>query len=147
MLDDQQRAFRDYVVALAKRSGPRYGVDWRLMAAAAILETGWGQSELAQNANNLFGIKATGSTPGDEVYLLGEERFRKYKSEDDAFRSYGWHMSQSRHYAGARQIARETALASFVENMAPVYCPPDPEYSAKIMRLVKMLDGSKMEGG
>lgn len=139
MLKQQQIEFRDRIIALAKKIGPQYGVDWSLMVAAAILETGWGKSELARRANNLFGIKATDSTSSADIYLLGGERFRKFYSEEEAFRSYGWLMSTSTHYASAREIARQSALAVFVENMAPIYCPPDKEYSAKLMRLISTI--------
>lgn len=145
MINDQQIAFRDRVVALAKKIGPKYGVDWRLMAATAIFESGWGKSGLARRSFNLFGIKATVSTPEDEIYFLHGEPFRKFKSEAAACRSYGWLMSQSSHYERARCMARETALKVFVANMATVYCPPDSEYATKIMRLVDMLDEAEKE--
>jgi len=140
MIDKQQRIFRDRVVTLAKISAPKFGLDWRLMAATAILETGWGKSELAGCAHNLFGIKATGSTSEDDVYLFGGERFQKFASDKDAFFAYGRLMSRSSHYEDARRIARDTALDVFVAYLAPVYCPTDPEYHSKIMSLVEMLN-------
>ena len=88
MLTEQQREFRTRISELAKKIGAQHGVDWRLITAAAILESGWGDSELAQNAKNFFGIKATASTPKSEVYLVRGERFRRYPSEEDSFRSY-----------------------------------------------------------
>lgn len=141
MLQKNQIEFRDRIIALAKKIGPQYGVDWRLMVAAAILETGWGKSELARRANNLFGIKSV--SENDNIYPLGGEKFRYFESESESFRSYGWLMSKSSHYAPAREAARNAprgeALKIFVENMAPVYCPPDKEYSAKLMRLISVI--------
>lgn len=140
MINNQQRAFRDRMTALAKEISPKYGVDWRLMVAAAILESGWGESELARRALNLFGIKATNGFKDDEVYLLHGERFRKFQTERDAFRSYGWHMSQSKHYAPARAQAKQAALRVFIAHMALVYCPPDKEYGMKLLSLIHSLD-------
>ncbi|MCK5643804.1 MAG: glucosaminidase domain-containing protein [Gammaproteobacteria bacterium] len=141
MLNKKQIAFRARATALAKKIAPQYGVDWRLMVAAAILESGWGDSELAQHACNLFGIKATASTPDNDIWRINGERFRRYSSEENAFCSYGWLMRESSHYAEAR----DAALQMFVDVMAPVYCPPDPEYSTKIMRLIKEIDEAGKE--
>ena len=132
MLSEKQENFRDRITALSKKIAPQYGVDWRLMTAAAILETGWGTSELARRAKNLFGIKATGRTPEIETYSINGERYRKYANEEDACHSYGWHMAKSSHYAPAR----DAALIAFVETMSPVYCPPDPKYPEKLMHLI-----------
>lgn len=66
-----------------------------ILAAQAILETGWGQSELARNANNLFGIK--GSYNGQSYTVRTREEdangksfyvnaaFRKYPSYKESF--------------------------------------------------------------
>jgi flagellum-specific peptidoglycan hydrolase FlgJ len=142
MIDEQQKAFRDRMIVLAKKIGPEYSVDWRLMVAAAILETGWGKSELARNALNLFGIKATGS---HDVYLLNNERFRKFKSEHDAFRAYGWLISQSSHYAAARHQAEDAAVRTLIAHMAPIYCPTDDMYGRKLLELVHMIGNLKEE--
>ena len=141
MLTEKQQAFKEHISGLSKNIAPRYGIDWRLMAATAILQTGWGQSELAREAHNFFGIKATGSTPENDVYILradrwdAPKRFRMYGSEVDSCHAYGRLMSKSSHYAPAR----EAALLKFVEVMAPVYCP-EPGYGEKVVRLIKSLD-------
>ena len=140
MINEQQSAFRDRAVALAKKIGPQYGVDWRLMVAAAILESGWGTSELAREALNLFGIKAKDATT-QIWHLYKGEYYRKYEHEEDSFHSYGWHMKNSSLYAEAR----DAALQMFVDVMAPVYCPPDQEYSTKIMGLIKEIDEAGKE--
>ena len=66
-----------------------------VLAAQAVLETGWGESELAKKANNLFGIKGdykgqsyTVRTPeqdksGNTFYI--NAAFRKYPSYTESF--------------------------------------------------------------
>jgi len=155
MLNEKQEAFREHIVNLSKKIAPQYGVDWRLMAATAILETGWGQSTLAREAHNLFGIKATKSTQEEDVFILHPrnrvgaindnprsvqceeepKRFRFFRNEDDSCHAYGRLMSRSSHYAQAR----EAALLKFIEIMAPIYCPDD-DYGEKVLRLVKAFD-------
>jgi hypothetical protein len=54
----EQRAFVEEVGALATRAEERYGVPAAALTAMAILESGYGQTQLAQNANNLLGWKS-----------------------------------------------------------------------------------------
>lgn len=42
----------------------KYGVNATLMASVAANESGWGQSKISQEKNNLFGLNAVDSTPG-----------------------------------------------------------------------------------
>ena len=44
-----------------------YGVNALLMASIAANESGWGSSSIAQNKNNLFGINAVDSSPGESA--------------------------------------------------------------------------------
>jgi len=141
MLDEKQQEFRERAIALSKTIAPQYGVDWRLMAATAILETGWGQSKLAQEAHNLFGIMATESTPLSEVYILRADRwdhpkrFQSFPNDDESCHAYGRLISRSSHYVPAR----DAALKAFIETAAPVYCP-DPGYGESIQLVIKQLE-------
>lgn len=157
-LTTQQRDFRKRAIELAQRIAPQYGLDWRLMAAAAILESGWGGSALAREAHNYFAIRAIASTPESRVHVLqakeGPQRFRKYESMEESFHAYGKLLSQSKYYAGAREacaqvrrslepfqeLQRQTLLQTFIEHMAPVYCPVDPDYASKLTQIADMLD-------
>ena len=72
----------------------------RLMAAQAALESNYGNSELATNHNNLFGMKAGNSWSGDTANMPTSEQspdgsiyktkadFRKYGSADEAISDY-----------------------------------------------------------
>jgi len=147
MLNARQTAFRNHVTELARRIAPEFELDWRIMAATAILESGWGESELARNANNFFGIRAARSTPDDETWTLsspaGPQRFRRYKSDEQAFRAYGKLVGDSELYAKARHAARDTAFQAFVRSLAPTYCPDDPDYALKILQIVELLEPEK----
>ncbi len=142
MLTDEQKAFLARAKALAQDVAPQFGVDWRVMTAAAILESGWGESRLAREAKNFFGITAPTQVDDDDVYVLrtagGGRRFRRYGSDREAFEAYGRLVGGSSYYAEARASARR----AFVRAMAPVYCPTDPDYSLKITQVMEMLDGA-----
>lgn len=65
----------------------QYGVLPSITAAQAILESGWGQSSLASQYHNLFGIK--GSYNGQSVNMNTSEYYGgRYVSTVDGFRAY-----------------------------------------------------------
>lgn len=100
-LTDQQEKFLDVAAVQAEKSAKKYGVYPSVMLAQAIVESNWGQSELAVNANNLFGMKANDTWTGDKYakktreedadgnsyYITAE--FRKYATFNDSFNDNG----------------------------------------------------------
>lgn len=74
--------------------------------AQAILETGWGQSELASKYNNLFGIKADKFWKGEFVTLETKEfsgtvindKFRKYKDKDQSIYDHAKFLYENKRY-------------------------------------------------
>lgn len=100
--------FGPMMVSATKGTGvfPSVGI------AQAALETGWGKS-YAANANNAFGIKATGKpTPywdGSYVVATGWEegqaptsmKWRKYKSVEDSVKDYVYLLTHNERYAEA----------------------------------------------
>lgn len=84
----------------AVKAAKKYGTYPSVMIAQAIVESGWEQSALAVNANNLFGMKANGwSGPtysaktreegkdGKSYYITAA--FRKYNSFEESFEDNG----------------------------------------------------------
>lgn len=96
-----QSAFLAEAARQAQKAAKRYGVYPSVMMAQAIVESGWGQSALATQANNLFGMKAddgwNGATytaktreensQGKSYYITAN--FRKYTSYEGSFDDNG----------------------------------------------------------
>lgn len=75
----------------------RYGVPASLTIAQAILESGWGESSLTKQANNLFGIKGTGPA-GSVMMPTTEYRGQDKYTTNAQFRKYNsWHESVEDH--------------------------------------------------
>ncbi|WP_279283103.1 glucosaminidase domain-containing protein [Clostridium sp. C2-6-12] len=74
----------------------KYGVLPSITISQAILESGWGKSELSTKANNLFGIKADNSWKGKKVKMDTSEYynkkitdyFRVYSSNEESVKDY-----------------------------------------------------------
>ncbi|NRO04805.1 glucosaminidase domain-containing protein [Lactobacillus helveticus] len=95
-----QTAFLNKVAKQAIKAAKKYGTYPSVMIAQAIVESGWGQSALAVNANNLFGMKANGwSDPTYSANTREEGKdsksyyitaaFRKYNSFEESFEDNG----------------------------------------------------------
>ncbi len=63
-MNAQQNAFLKMAVPGAQAAQKKWGVPASVTIAQAILESGWGASSLAKQANNFFGIKAVASAEG-----------------------------------------------------------------------------------
>jgi len=77
----------------------KYGIPASITLAQAILESGDGNSELAREANNHFGIKCHG-WQGKKVYHDDDKRnecFRKYRSAQDSFDDHSVFLQRSRY--------------------------------------------------
>jgi flagellum-specific peptidoglycan hydrolase FlgJ len=114
--------------------------------AQAALETGWGSSELAQKANNLFSIKAGTSWTGEVIELPGMEwhqsggwrrersLWRKYDNWTDCLQDYGqiiaslpWYQDAFKNYYDTEKF-----LAGLLMNGSEPGWASDPDYFAKV---------------
>jgi hypothetical protein len=77
---------------LALDQEKQYGIPAPITLAQGILESGAGLSELAQNANNHFGIKAIGGWSGGVYRAWDDEvvksKFRVYSSAEESFKDH-----------------------------------------------------------
>ncbi len=118
-----QQAFIDEVAPGAIAAQHRYGVPAAVTIAQAIDESGWGQSQLAAQDHNLFGIKGTGpagSVPlPTQEYVNGQQvstsaSFRVYHDVAESIDDHGRLLADSGYYQQAmadRQHPNEFAKA------------------------------------
>lgn len=83
-----QKEFIDFIGSIAKDDYEKYKILPSLTIAQCILESSWGKSELAQEANALFGIKANHWDGGIYRKITKEEENGKIKLIEADFRSY-----------------------------------------------------------
>ena len=95
----------DQYKELAKDQMRRYGIPASVTLAQGILESASGQSQLAKNENNPFGIKATGSwiKAGGKYGLYTDdkpnEKFCSYTSVADSYEHHSKFLKNSTRYA------------------------------------------------
>jgi len=79
-----------------------YGVPASITLAQAAIESNYGKSALAKNANNFFGIKAYSNPDNLSVYYasddLANEPFRMYDSARHSFRDHSIFLKENPRY-------------------------------------------------
>jgi flagellar protein FlgJ len=145
-----QEQFIASIGEAAVQSADATGVPASVTIAQAILESYWGSSRLAREANNYFGIKAqtrsgsAGSIWFDVWEVIGgrnvmqSQAFRAYKTIAESFVDHGLFLLDNGRYAAAmamkndpRQFARAINRAGYAT---------DPAYASKLIGLMDRYD-------
>lgn len=134
----------------AQASAKLSGVPASITIAQAALESAWGESGLARNGNNLFGIKADSLWRGETLTMNTREfikgqwvvvpaLWRKYPSWQASTQDHAAFLRRNKRYAACfacttgKAFAREVAKAGYAT---------DPAYADK---LISMIDKYQLE--
>jgi flagellar protein FlgJ len=143
------RAFQEKLHEHAHAAEQTTGVPAKFMLGQAALETGWGKRMIknadGSNSNNLFGIKAGASWKGKVAtavtteYVNGKpqtkvEKFRAYDSPADSFRDYANMIAKNPRY---EKVIGSSDAATFAQGLQRAGYATDPNYAAKLTRLIK----------
>jgi flagellum-specific peptidoglycan hydrolase FlgJ len=145
-----QEQFISSIAEAAVESADQTGVPASVTIAQAILESYWGSSRLAIEANNYFGIKAqtrngsAGAIRFDVWEVIGgrnvmqSQAFRAYTTIAESFVDHGLFFVENGRYSSAmaarndpRQFAREVNRAGYAT---------DPAYASKLIGLMDRYD-------
>ena len=148
-IDQNQRHFLS-AIKQGAIDGAKEGILPSITAAQAILESGWGSSELAKAPNNnLFGIKDSEDWHGEIVivptqeylnaaYITVSAAFRKYASWNDSvvdhakfFTSTEWRKDNY------RKVVNETDYRIEAQELKNAGYATDPSYAGKLIRLIE----------
>jgi flagellum-specific peptidoglycan hydrolase FlgJ len=141
-----QQAFISEVAPGAVEAQERFGVPAAVTIAQAIDESGWGQSQLAAQDHNLFGIKGTGpagSVPlPTQEYVNGQPvstsaSFRVYHNVAESIEDHGRLLARSGYYQQA--MAERQNPDKFAAALTGVYAT-DPNYGANLISLMRRYD-------
>ena len=147
---DQKQSHFLSAIKQGAMDGAKEGVLPSITAAQAILESGWGSSELAKAPNNnLFGIKDSEDWNGEIVtvptqeyvngdYITVNAAFRKYTSWNDSvvdhakfFTSTEWRKNNY------RKVVNETDYRIAAQELKNAGYATDPGYAGKLISLIE----------
>ncbi|KRL43014.1 N-acetylmuramidase [Companilactobacillus mindensis DSM 14500] len=158
MVQQEHVAFVKKVAPYAVVLGKEYGVLPSITIAQAILESNWGNSSLASQYNNYFGIK--GENPTNTKVLQTKEytdgqwvtingRFRVYSDFRESMKDHTkllvngttWNSQQYKQVLQSKDYI-EAAIALQTDGYAT-----DPGYTSKIIRIIQKYDLKKYDEG
>jgi hypothetical protein len=144
---DQQAAFLDVAAQAARQQQALTGVPASVTVAQAILESDWGRSTLAQNANNYFGMKVLGTLGNDGLVWMPTSEydasgklyqttsaFRAYKSLADSMADHDQLLAAASRYSSAMRSANDPR--QFAALIAQAGYSTDPAYADKLVALM-----------
>lgn len=151
--------FINAVAPMAQQSQAQYGVPASVTMAQAILESGWGESELSRYGQAYFGVKcnsasyspySSGCVPkltwevigGQNVYVWAH--FRSYDSLRDSVLDHGYFLRNNSRYAPA--FSQSTA-AGFVRAIAAAGYATDPGYADKLIGIINANNLTRFDAG
>lgn len=125
-------SFINRIAPLAVKDMENTGVLASLTIAQSILESGWGESVLAKDYNNLFGIKATITWSGKVIGMNGAN-WRAYDSWEESILDHSELLQTSRYTKvlqakDYREACEEVRIAG--------YCT-EADYSQKLINLIE----------
>lgn len=156
--------FMDALAPAARQSMAATGIPASFTLAEAALESGWGVSQLALQARNLFGVKADASWRGATLSLPTREHlhgawvfvpalWRKYPDWQGCFTDHAAFLTDNPRYHAAfalPQLGPDDSQPwgeAFAEAVAAAGYATDPDYAAKLIAVMREHDLAQYDAG
>lgn len=139
-------AFTAEEIRLAQETQAAYGVPASVTLAQYVLESGWGSSNLAQKANNYFGITGKNQSTGAYVTMSGRT-WAKYDSKAASFYDHGRLLSTDLY---ASKTAGVQNVSEYVDAIAETYAPSSDGnngYAAKLKQIINENNLTQYDSG
>lgn len=149
------QAFIDLIGPSAQAAMQASGVPASFTVAEAALESGWGESMLAREAKNLFGVKADPSWHGDVLTMNTREflhgtwvvvpaRWRQYIDWQACMKDHAAFFHENERYRACFACSTGDAFARAV---AQAGYATDPNYAQKLIALIHAHGLDDLDGG
>ncbi|MBU1720205.1 MAG: glucosaminidase domain-containing protein, partial [Bacteroidetes bacterium] len=123
------------------------GVPASITLAQGLLESGNGNSPLARNANNHFGIKCHVGWEG-ETYIQDDDEanecFRKYKTVFDSYRDHSNFLRNRQRYAFLFELD-PTDYKGWAKGLKKAGYATDPSYADRLIKLIEQYELHKID--
>lgn len=148
--------FLNVIIPAAVKDEKKSQVPAEVTVGQSILESNWGQSQLATMAHNLFGIKASSDWDGDTINMYGSEyiggtwyhhqliKWRKYASVSESITDHSAFLHNTRYLNAFSMPTWELFIVAIHRDGYAT----DPHYAEKVIDTVSshgILDQIKRE--
>src|SRR5690606_38348392 len=123
-------------IAIAEMN--QYGIPASIKLAQALLESGNGNSSLARNANNHFGIKCTTAWQGRTVLKSDDnpdDCFRVYNNPEESFRDHSEFLLRKR-YAALFELNKDDYIG-WARGLKTAGYATNPRYAELLISLIE----------
>lgn len=137
------KKYDDIAVKEMKRSG----VPASITLAQGILESDAGNSKLAREANNHFGIKCHSSWTGRKIYKDDDRKnecFRVYKDAEESFKDHSDFLKNGRRYAFLFEY-KITDYKKWATGLKKAGYATNPKYPRLLIDLIELYDLDKYD--
>jgi hypothetical protein len=124
---------------LAIQEMQRTGIPASIKLAQGMFESGFGQSVLAKQGNNHFGIKCKTEWTGETIYYSDDslnECFRKYPSAYESYKDHSDFLLSRERYAFLFSLPAGDYMG-WAEGLKKAGYATDPRYKEKIIDIIK----------
>lgn len=115
------------------------GVPASITLSQGILESGDGNSTLARNANNHFGIKCHGQWTGEKYYMDDDakgECFRVYESVFDSYKDHSEFLSTRDRYSDLFKL-KKTDYKGWAHGLKKAGYATNPKYPELLIKIIE----------
>lgn len=137
--------YKDFAIREMKRSG----VPASITLAQGMLESDNGNSRLALDANNHFGIKCHSSWQGKKIYEDDDEKqecFRKYKSALESYKDHSDFLKNGARYAFLFQL-KQTDYKGWAKGLSKAGYATNPKYPDLLIKIIEDNDLHQYDKG
>lgn len=129
----------DQYAPIAVANCKTYGIPASIILAQGILESGSGNSKLAKNANNHFGIKCHNDWQGGRFYQdddSKDECFRSYDDVRESFRDHALFLTSKKRYAFLFQL-KPTNYKGWAKGLKKAGYATNPQYPQLLIGIIE----------
>ncbi len=127
--------YKDIAVSEMKRAG----IPASITLAQGMIESDFGRSKLAREANNHFGIKCHSEWTGQKIYHHDDRRnecFRKYNKPEDSFHDHSEFLKSGSRYRFLFDLAA-TDYKGWAHGLKKAGYATNPDYANMLIRKIE----------
>lgn len=125
----------------------KFGIPASITLAQAILESGNGESRLATDGNNHFGIKCHKNWKGKTIIANDDKKgecFRKYRKISESYRDHSLFLTENRRYSFLFELEK-TNYKAWAKGLKRAGYATNPKYPDLLVDLIEKYDLSRFD--
>lgn len=147
---ERLKPYEDYIrkyTPLAMTQQVVYGIPASITLAQGLLESGAGNSSLAKNSNNHFGIKCHDDWTGKTYSHFDDGEmscFRQYSKVEESYKDHSIFLSEKERYASLFELNIKNYKA-WAKGLKKAGYATDRQYDKKLIKIIEQYDLDKID--